>query len=430
MVVLLIAATAFFVAVEFSLVAVDRSEAELKAAEGDRRSGLVAASLRRLSFHLSGVQLGITVCSVGLGVLAGPNIATLLRGPVGSVFGEARSQAISVALALLLATVVQMLLGELIPKAVAVARPLGTARFLAPVERVYSGCFRPIIVLFGAAADRIVRLFGVEPAEELTHVRSRHDLAKLVEASGAEGTLAAAEVDLLSRTFRFREKTVAEVLTPRTAIEALHRDATGGELIDLSVATGHSRFLVYGADLDDVIGLVNVKSLFEYGPVERERVRVSELCSEAVMVPESQSLGRLLVDMRRDATALVVVLDEYGGTAGIATMEDLVEEIVGEIHDEYDVSSRSGGSWSRDGVSILAGRLNLEEVEEATGLTLPDGGYETLAGFVLDRLGRIPTVGDGFEFQDWQFEVMQMDRKRVAAVRLTEPVGTPEGRTP
>ena len=418
----LVAATAFFVAVEFSLVAVDRSEVELAAAAGDRRAMLVSAAIKRLSFHLSGVQLGITVCSVGLGVLAEPSVASLLESPVQAVVGESQAATVSVILALLLATFTQMLLGELIPKAIAVGRPLGTARMLAPAERIYSGFFRPIIVVFGGAADWIVRRLGVEPTEELSQVRSRHELAKLVESSGIEGTLEPAEVELLTRTFRFRDKTAVEALTPRTSMIALSVDDVGASLRELSISTGFSRFLLYGTDLDDVVGLVHVKALFDIDPNQRDTVALRTLSTDVLMVPESRRLDGLMAEMRESATYLAVVLDEYGGTAGIITMEDLLEEIVGEIDDEHDRGNRRAPVWSRGGTSILGGRLSLDEVSDATGLELPEGDYETLAGFVLDQLGHMPVAGDGFTFETIQFEVLEMDRNRVATVRVTQPV--------
>lgn len=418
---MLVAATAFFVAVEFSLVAVDRSEVELAAATGDRRALMVSSALKRLSFHLSGVQLGITVCSVGLGMLAEPSIASLLAGPVGSVVGERRSETVSVILALLLATIVQMLVGELVPKAIAVGRPMGTARFLAPAERLYSGFFRPVIVLFSRAADAIVRRLGIEPTEELSQVRSRQELAKLVEASGVSGTLEPEEAALLSKTFRFRDKTVAEALTPRTSVAALSIEQRGSDLRQRSIETGFSRFLLYGTDLDDVVGFVHVKSLFDIEPTGRDDVLLAELRSDVIAVPESRVLDDLLLEMRAKAAYLAVVLDEYGGTAGIITLEDMLEEIVGEIDDEHDRSTGRASVWRWGGTSVLAGRLNLDEVADATGLELPDGEYETLAGFVLAQLGRIPAVGDDFVFEDWSFEVLEMDRHRVATVRIIEP---------
>jgi CBS domain containing-hemolysin-like protein len=424
-----VALTAFFVAVEFSLVAVDRSQVELAAAEGDRRAGLVARAVRKLSFHLSGVQLGITVCSVGIGVLAQPKIAYLLESPLSSVVGDEHADTVAVVVALFVATVVQMLVGELIPKAIAVARPLPTARFLAPAERAYSSVFRPVIVLFAGAADAVVRLLGVEPKEELSQVRSRHELAKLVESSGAEGRLEPAEVELLTKTFRFREKDVADALTPRTAVVALPIGATGAEMREKSVETGFSRFVLYGNDLDDVVGLVHVKSLFDLPPEERDDVPVADLRTDVLIVPESRALDSLLVEMRATATYLAVVLDEYGGTAGIITLEDLLEEIVGEIDDEHDPTAGRAPVWSWSGTSVVAGRLTLDEVFDATGMRIPDGDgdYETLAGFVLAQLGRIPDVGDGFTYEGWTFEVLEMDRNRVATVRMIEPLPDDDG---
>ena len=431
-VLVLVAATAFFVAVEFSLVAVDRNEVEIAAGGGDKRAAMVSASLKRLSFHLSGVQLGITVCSVGIGVLAEPNVASLLRSPIEAIVGAANAETVSVLLALLIATVVQMVVGELVPKAIAVARPLGTARFLAPAERVYSGVFRPVIVLFGGTADALVRRLGVEPTEELSQVRSRHELAKLVESSGAQGSLEPAEVELLTRTFRFRDKDAAEALTPRTAVVALSVDDCGADLRQRSAETGFSRFLLYGADLDDVVGLVHVKALFDIEPERRDTVPLVELRTDVLVVPESRPLDGLLLEMRASRVYLAVVLDEYGGTAGIITLEDLLEEIVGEIDDEHDQATDRAPVWSWGGTSVLAGRLSLDEVYDSTKLRLPEGDYETLAGFVLDQLGHIPEVGDGFTYENWSIDVLEMDRHRVASVRLVQtirPDDEPEGRS-
>lgn len=419
---LLVAATAFFVAVEFSLVAVDRSEVEVAATNGDRRAAMVSRTLKQLSFHLSGVQLGITICSVGIGVLAEPSVASLLRSPLEAVVGDRRSEAVSVVVALFIATVVQMLIGELIPKAIAVGRPLGTARFLAPAVRVYSGIFRPVIVLFSGTADALVRRLGVEPTEELSQVRSRHELAKLVESSGVEGSMQPAQVELLTRTFRFRDKVVAEALTPRTAVVALSVHQVGADLRDLSVETGLSRFVLVDNDLDDVVGVVHVKSLFDITADRRDDIPLAELRTDALMVPESRSLDGLMIEMRASKVYLAVVLDEYGGTAGIVTLEDLLEEIVGEIDDEHDRSEGRASVWTLGGTSVLSGRLSLDEVRDSTTLRLPEGDYETLAGFVLDQLGRIPEVGDRFVHDGWSIDVLEMDGRRVASVRLVEPV--------
>lgn len=419
-VVVLVAANAFFVAVEFGLVAVDRTKVDLAVEAGDRRAGVLAGLLGRLSFHLSGVQLGITVCSVLLGVLAEPAVASLLEPALRPVVGESAVRGVSVVVALALATVAQMVIGELIPKAIAVAKPLETARTLARAQRAYAFVAGPLIRLFDGAATRVVRLMGIEPSEDLGSVRSRHELARLVVSSGKSGTMRNTEVQLVTRAFRFTEKSVGEVLTPRPDVAALPSDATGGDLGEISLATGHSRFPVYDGDLDTVIGVVHVKSLFDVEPAARSSVPVAELMAPAMVVPESRDLDTLLPDMRQRGAYLVVVADEYGGTAGIVTVEDLIEELVGEIDDEHDVTTEQIERGSR-GEVVLPGGLHADEVRDASGFEVPEGGYDTLAGFVLDRLGKIPVVGDEVRHEGWVIRVEEMDRRRIARVLLRAP---------
>ncbi len=417
----LVLANAFFVAVEFALVAVDRAEVEHAAAAGDRRSQLISSALSRLNFELSGVQLGITVTSLALGFLAEPSIAHLLEGPVGGVVGEAATQGVSLVLALVIATVAQMVIGELIPKAIAVGRPLGTARTLAPAARIYSSLMSPIIRLFVGAANRAVRAFGVEPAEELSVVRSRPELVRLVRSSGLEGTLEPIEANLLSKVFRFGEKSVDDVLTPRTDVVALDPAATIADLVVRSVDTGYSRFPVAAADLDDIVGVVHVKAAFDIEPDRRGVVTVGEMMNEPLLVPEAMAVDELLVEMRQSTHYLAVVLDEYGGTAGIVTLEDLLEEIVGEIEDEHDPARYSGTAASSAGGQVLSGGLHPDEVRERCGLELPSGDFETLAGFVLERLGRIPAAGDVLDEDGWHLEVLTMRRHRIVSVLVTPP---------
>jgi len=418
----LIAANAFFVAVEFALVAVDRSAVELEAADGSRRARLVSNSLSRLSFHLSGLQLGITVCSVLLGFVAAPAVAELLGPLFDRWFKPSTSATISVIVALALATVVQMVLGELVPKAVAVSRPLRTATALSFPTRVFVSVFRPVIALFGGAADRAVRALGIEPQEELSTVRSRSELAQVVRSSSDEGTLEEQEASLLTRVFRFGEKTVADVLTPRTSIEALPETATGADLLAASARTGHSRFPVYRVDLDDIVGVCLVKALLEVDPAQRRDVPVADLMGAPFVVPETRDLDHLLLDMRDRATSLAVVGDEYGGTAGLVTLEDLLEEIVGEIDDEYDLSGPAPAGGARP--EGLSGSLHPDEVLEACGFAMPDGEFETLAGLLLDRIGSIPAVGDSVDIDGWAFTVTAMDRRRIATVRVVPPVAS------
>lgn len=420
-VVVLIVANALFVAAEFSLVAVDRTQVELRAAEGSRPARVTSAVLRRLSFHLSGAQLGITICSLGLGVLAEPALAPLIEPLLEPILGERSSVTWSVVAALLLTTVVQMVIGELIPKGVAVARPLPTALALAAPFRAFSVAFKPFIAVSDRAAAGLLRMVGVEPAEELSSVRSRDELHRLVRSSEEGGTLVQQAADLLDRSFRFREKEAADAMTPRPAVRALALDATTADLLAASDDTGLSRFPVHRDELDDVVGVVHVKDVLGLPADRRAAEPLARLVRPVLMVPESRDLGSLMVEMQDEDGQFAVVLDEYGSLAGIITLEDLVEEIVGDIADEHDPQMAVPPVRTWAGAHLLSGRLHHDEVEAACGFDLPDGEYETLAGFVLDRLGRIPVVGDGFTHDGWSIEVTEMDAHRVATVRLVAP---------
>lgn len=419
-VVALIAANAVFVAVEFALVAVDRHQVAVEVERGSRSARMVDALIRRLSFNLSGAQLGITICSLALGVLAEPFVAPILEPAFGSLRPEAALTA-SIAAALLLTTVVQMVAGELVPKGVAVARPLPTALALAAPFRVFVTLFRPVVVVCDAAAEGLLRLVGVETAEELATVRSREELHRLVRTSQEGGTLVHQAAELLDRSFRFRAKTAADALTPRMDIAALPAAGTTGDLLDASEATGFSRFPLTADDLDDIVGVVHVKDLLGIDPSRRRDTPLRDILRPVAMVPESLELGDLLVRLQEASGQFAVVLDEYGATAGIITLEDLVEEIVGDITDEHDVAAGRPAVRRWAGAHLISGRLHPDEVREACGFEVPDGPYETLAGFVLERLGSIPEVGDGFTERGWSVEVSDMDGHRVAELRLVAP---------
>jgi CBS domain containing-hemolysin-like protein len=423
-VLVLILANAVFVAAEFALVAVDRTQVDLRAEEGSLAARTASGVLKRLSFYLSGAQLGITLCSLGLGVLAEPVVAPLFEPLLGGPLSESAALTWSVVLALLLTTVVQMVVGELIPKGIAVARPLSTALTLAGPFRAFAVVFKPVIFFCNATADGLLRLVGMEPTEELSSVRSREELQRLVRTSQEGGTLRDQAADILERSFRFREKTAADALTPRMAVESLPLGGSSGDLLDLSQSTGLSRFPVTGEDLDDVVGMVHVKDVLGLAPERRRAEPLSRLVRPVVVVPESRELGSLMVQLQDEGGQLAVVLDEYGSTAGIITLEDLVEEIVGDIADEHDPQSLEPAVRTWAGAHLLSGRLHPDEVCDACGFGMPEGRYDTLAGFVLDRLGRIPAVGDGFQHRGWALEVAEMDHRRVAVVRLVAPPPT------
>ncbi len=409
-------------------MAVDRSKVDRAVEEGSRRARMSRALLRHLSFHLSGAQLGITVTSLLIGILAEPAVASLIEPLLDPFLGEGAVRGVSLAIAIFLATVVQMVVGELVPKGLAIARPETTTFVLAPVVRIYGLIFGPVIRLLNNAANRTVRLLGVEPTEELSNVGTLSELQVLVRTSNEGGTLADSASALLTRSIRFEGKTAGDVLVPRTAVRSLESEDSVSALVLLSAETGFSRFLVQGADLDDVVGIVHVRTAHTVAAAARATTPVTELMQPVLAVPESRTLDDILVDLRRARSHLAVVIDEYGGTAGIITLEDVLEEIVGEIDDEHDplptrlTRPRQAGEW------VVPGTLHPDEVLDQTGFAVPEGEYETIAGFLVDRLGHIPVVGERTEHGGWDLEVAAMDRRRVSEVRL-QPRIAPDART-
>ncbi len=422
---------AFFVAVEFALVAVDRARVDLDAEAGGRRAKATASALRRLSFHLSGAQLGITITSLVIGFIAEPTIGAALEPLVGKVVGASRASAVAITSALVIATLVSMVVGELVPKSIAIARPRLTAYTLAPLMVLVSRLVGPVISFLNGAANWTVRRLGIEPQEELTSVRSLQELELLIRSSGEEGTLEPEALTLLTRSIRFGEKDAAAALVPRRSVVSVGADETVAGLAAKAVATGHSRFPVVGADLDDVRGVVHAKDVYRIPFAERGSASVERIAGPAFVVPETRDLTHLLADLRQLGTHLAIVVDEHGGTAGIITLEDVLEEIVGEIHDEYDRPTHLLTVVERAGEWLLDGSLHRDEVFEASSFLMPEGDYDTLAGFVLDKLGHIPEVGEAFDHDGWHVEVTARDQLRVATVCLRRgPSGTTPEVTP
>ena len=421
----LVIANAGFVAAEFALVAVDRARIDERVGQGNARAAAVRRLLSRLSYHLSGAQLGITITSLLLGVLAEPAVARVLEPGIEAVFGEVPN-GVSVAIALAVATVVQMVFGELVPKAIATTKPLETSLIMARPTQIYGVLARPLVAFLDGMAARLTRRVGVEPTEELESTPDLVELEHLIRSSGAEGTLDQGEVELLTRSIRLADKSADDAMVPRVRVEALDSDATVAALVEKAVGTGHSRFPVIGDDLDDIVGVVHVKAVHAVAVDDRSTTAVTELMTPAFAVPESRDLDELLVDLRQGGNQLAVVIDEHGGTAGIITLEDILEEIVGEIDDEYDAAPTLLTRVEAKGSSVVPASLHPDEVATATGFEMPEGEYETLAGLVLDRIGRIPEPGEMTEVDGWRLEVVAMDRLRIATVRIVAPPEPPE----
>jgi len=418
-VIALIGANAFFVADEFALVAVDRSQVSVRAANGEKPWPTVLDLLREISFHLSAAQVGITISSLIFGYLSRPVGRKLLSPIIDPIVGEGTSAWLTVAISFALANILQVVMGEVVPKTVAIAEPTRVLQVLARGIALWGFLVRPVVQVVNGMADWIVARLGMEPSEELHGVASMSELEYVIRASGAEGTLDPEDVTRLTRTIRFADKTAGDILVPRVDLTVIDRESSLAILCVLSTETGHSRFPVIGADTDDVLGVVHVKSALGVTPTQRERVNVVDVMTEAFVVPEARELDSLLDEMYRDDHHLAFVLDEHGGVAGIVTIEDIVEEIVGEIDDEYDRKTVADIQQVGDGQFVMIGGIHPDEIEEGIDLVIPDGDYETIAGFALDQLQRIPEVGASFEWERWTFEVIEMDRWRIAKLRAT-----------
>lgn len=416
---LLILGTGLFVAAEFSLVTIDRATVEAAADAGDKGQARVLRALTHLSTNLSGAQIGITITTLLTGYLMEPSLARLLAEPFES-WGVAPSavEPVTLVVAMVVATVLSMVVGELVPKNLTIARPLQVARRIVPFQLASTAVMRPLIAVLGGAANSVLHVLRIEPAEELGSARTAEELSSLVRRSAQEGTLDAGTATLLSRSLAISEQTAADVMTPRQTTATIGREQTADELIAMARATGFSRFPVIRDDIDDVVGVVHVKKAVAVPRDRRDQVPVSALMSEVVRVPETLGVEQLLVALRGQSLQLAVVVDEYGGTSGIATLEDVVEEVVGEVADEHD-RVRGGARRLRDGSWNLPGLMRPDEIRRQMGVDVPeDPSYETVAGFVMAVLGRIPRVGDHVEVDGARLSVERMDGRRVDRLRL------------
>jgi len=419
LVVLLILLNAFFVAGEFAIVAVDRSQLERRAQDGDRAARRILVSLRNLSFELSGAQLGITATSLILGAIAEPTIASFIEPAVAAipVISALSAPAIALSIAFVLATGLQMVFGELVPKNLAIARPYRSAVWFGIPMQMVNRLWRYLILFLNNSANWTVRRLGIEPREELAGVRSMEELELMIRSSGEEGRLDDEELELLTRAITFTEKVAADAMVPRVSVVGLSRHDSIAELRRTSAATGHSRFPVFGEDLDDIVGVVHVKDSITVPESRIPVTPVGEIAQPALQVPESSTLEYLLSELQTAGRGMAVVVDEYGGTAGVVTIEDLLEEILGEIEDEYDREPRPESDAEE--LDVLSGLLHRHEVEELIGFEWPEGRYETLGGFLVSRVGRFPQVGEQIRVGGYSFEILAMDGHRVDQIRVT-----------
>ncbi|MGW3340007.1 hemolysin family protein [Streptomyces sp. NPDC001009] len=430
--ILLSLACGAFVAAEFSLTTVERGELERAAANGERGAAGALKAVRKLTFQLSGAQLGITVTNLVVGMLAEPSIAALLAGPFRAMgLSPAAASSAALVLGTALSTVFLMVVGELVPKNWAISSPLAVAKRVGTPQRWFSLAFRPFITHLNNTANRVVRRFGLEPAEELASARGPQELVALARHSAKAGALEPDTAELFVRTLNLADLTAENVMTPRVQVVALDTLATCEDVSNATRATGLSRFPVYRGNLDSVVGVAHIKDVLALPAEDRPVRSVTQIMREPLLVPESLTVDRLL-DRLSGKRTMAVVIDEYGGTAGVATLEDIVEEVVGEVRDEHDpheTPDLAPAGTDDQGRALYSadGAARTDQLARV-GLRVPEGPYETLAGLVATELGRIPEIGDSVEADGWRLDVVDASGHRAARVLLHAPAEGAHGR--
>ena len=427
---LLTIGTGLFVASEFSLVNLDRADLEARQARGESMLGPVIRGLKRTSTHLSSAQLGITLTTLTTGFLVEPALSRLIEpGLVAVNLPKPAITVVASILAVTVATLLSMIIGELFPKKLTLALPRQVSKIVIPLQLMFTAVFKPFVRLLNGTANLLLRAVGIEPKEELSSARTAEELRSLLRRSASQGSLDRDTATLLARTLVFSDHIAADVMTPRPRVAAVARADTADAVLALARTTGYSRFPVFEEDIDDIVGVVHVKQAVSVPRERRTQVPISALQSEALRVPETMKLDTLLGELRGRGFQMAVVVDEYGGTAGVATLEDLVEELVGEVSDEHD-RSRADVVRSRNWLTF-PGALRPDELLERADVLVPEEGpYETVAGWMMSELGRIAEVGDTVEIEAGVFRVERMDGRRIDRLRftpaITEPADTGE----
>lgn len=425
---LLIGACGIFVAAEFAFVTVDRSRIERLAQNGDSRAQGVLSALRSLSTQLSGAQVGITITNLAIGLLAEPAVASLLRGPLGSIgLPGGLVSTVAIVLAVAAATILTMIFGELVPKNLAIARPIATSKAVQVPARAFSSLMRFPIIFMNGAANLVLRRLHIEPREELASARSVEELLSVVKHSAKRGSINQDTAMLLARSLEFHEQHASDVMTPRVKLETVDASSTVSEVIEAVKQSGFSRFPVIDKEIDNIVGMVSVRDAVGVPFQEREKVAIHTIMEPVVFVPSSMELDDLIERMRDESIEAIIAIDEYGGVDGMVTLEDLIEELVGEVKDEHDeagiaIKKIKTNKW------IVSGLLRSDEVGQVIGLRLPeDEEFETIGGLVLDLLDEVPKTGDTVTVKALghvgtpykvKLTVLKMDGRRIDRIEL------------
>lgn len=417
---LLILGNGFFVAIEFSLISLDVPTVQRMVDNGDKGAKPVLKALKSLSTQLSSCQLGITLTALLTGFFLEPSLGRLLRTPLKPLTGdnEALTYSVSLTIAMIIGTGLSMLIGELIPKNLSLAKALPIARLLVRPQLVFTAVFRPIVAGLNNFSNWILGRFGLIAQEELSGARTPEELSSLVRRSAEMGTLDTRTATFVDRTLKFSARTAADVMTPRMDMETIEADQNLNEVLVFARRTGFSRFPVTDGNADEIRGILHVKKAIAVPKSKRGQLTAGTIASDVVRVPEAVNLDTLIVDLREAPFQMAVVIDEYGGTAGVVTLEDLVEEIVGEVADEHDRMT-PGVLQSPQGGWVFPAVLRPDEVmAQIPGLRIEeDEAYETVGGYIMAALGRVAELGDTVEVEHGILEVQRIDGHRIERVR-------------
>ena len=414
----LVLLNAFFVACEFSIVKVRATQIEEWAAQGDPRARVAKRILQRLDAYLSATQLGITLASLGLGWIGKPAFARLIEPVLASwgIWSEVVATSISIAVAFAFITLLHIVVGELVPKSIAIQSTEKVVLFVAVPLWLFYVAFYPLLTAFNAVSNAILRLFGFSPTEAGEAAHSEMELMMLLERAHTAGRISTGRADLLRKFLGFRQRTARQVMVPRSEVYYVALARTLKENLQVIQESGHTRLPLCEKGLDNIIGLLNVKDLL-WRVEGSEQVDLRSLKRDILFVPETMLIEELLKEFQQRRVHMAIVVDEYGVMSGLVTLEDVIEELVGEIQDEFDeevprVQSLADGSFRVDAA------MSLHDFAQRFGLDVEESGETTVAGLVLSRLGRIARPGDRVEIDGRTLEVTEVARRRIRAVRL------------
>lgn len=423
-VLVLVLMNGFFVATEFALVSVRRTRIDQLVAEGNSAALSVQTALKSLDAYIAATQLGITMASLALGWIGEPALAHLIEPALSflpDLIAPAAVHTVAVAISFVIITALHIVLGELAPKTIALQRPEGTSLWVTRPTMIFMTIFKPFITLMNGAGNLVVRMIGLQPVSGHALAHTPQELRLLVEESGEAGTLEAQEQEMLINVFSFAERPAYQAMLPRTEVETIDYDATIREFLDNFTKTGHTRFPVVGpGGVDDIKGIISAKDLLvelHKGTITFDEP-ITPLIRPAFFTPESKRIGDLLQELRTNHVRMAILIDEYGGMAGVVTVEDLVEQIIGDLDDELEPDQAELHTIDEH-TSVVEGQMRVEDVNEELELNIPEGDYETLAGFVLTRLGRLPNSGDSLVFENVRLTVLEMQGPRIARIEIT-----------